>query len=212
MKKVLVMILCASLLLGLAGCGGNTASTQGDQAQNAQVTEQQVAATEAPTAAPTAAPTEAPTVPTTEAPTEVQYAPFSVGSTATSADWNINLTSAYTSTTLESSESSTYWEADSGYAFLVLEFDITCLNSNKPTIDGDAITDLVASTSDGNTYESWTYQYVSAQIWCHIRNTYLEANLPLHIYVYTYIPASMMNSPVNVKLNLAGQPRQITIN
>ena len=88
-----------------------------------------------------------------------------VGDTVTSEDWEITLSKAYTSDVLQSDESSTYWEADDGYAFLVLEFDVECLNSSQKAVDGDAITDLVATTSTGNTYNDWTYQYISSQIW-----------------------------------------------
>jgi lipoprotein len=136
---------------------------------------------------------------------------YAIGDVVTSDDWNISLTKAYTSPRLESSKSRVYWDADEGYAFLILEFDVTCLNSTQPTIDGDGITNLVA-TVNGNTYSNWTYQYVEGEIWCYIRRTYLDANLPLHIYVYTYIPSGNMNDEIKVELKVAGQDKMITLN
>lgn len=188
MKKVIVSVLCISVLFSFSGC--MTTTVQTNDVQYEQVTDME----EKPT----------------EEVVDIKYDPMSVGSTVTSDDWKIKLTDAYTSDTLESSESRTAWEASDGYAFLVLEFDVTCLNSTKPTIDGEAITELVA-TAGGNTYEDWEYQYISSELWLYIRNTYLEANLPLHIYVYAMIPSASANSNVSVNLKIAGQPKVITI-
>ena len=136
---------------------------------------------------------------------------LNLGDTVTSTDWSITLTNAYTSNTLSSSESRTYWEASSGYAFLILEFDVTCLNSTKPTIDDDGITELLA-TVNGNTYSNWEYQYIASELWLYIQHTYLDANLPVHIYVYTYIPSANLNDKVSVNLKIAGQEKVISIN
>ena len=134
-----------------------------------------------------------------------------VGDTVISTDWSITLTNAYTSNTLSSSESRTAWEISDGYAFLILEFDVTCLNSTKPTIDDDAITNILA-TVNGNTYSNWEYKYVSSELWLYIRHTYLEANLPLHIYVYGNIPSANMNDKITVNLKIDGQEKVISIN
>lgn len=71
MKRIICVLLCACMLLGLAGCGGDPAPTAG-------TTEPQ-AAPETTEAAPasTATPTEAPTMPTEEStiPTEEQQDP-----------------------------------------------------------------------------------------------------------------------------------------
>ena len=203
MKKIIALILASVFVLSLAACGGSEEKKEETPAATEAVAKTEA---EAPTAAPTIAPTEAPTEPPTEAAN-----PVHVGDTVTTDTWNIELTDAYTTATLQSSESSTVLNAGDGYAFLALEFNVTCLNSTKPTIDKDAITDLVA-TVNGNTYEQWKYQYVSAQIWCRIKNTYLEADLPLHIFVYAMIPSSAMDESITVNLNLAGQPSVITIN
>ena len=133
------------------------------------------------------------------------------GDVITSEDWKVKLTDIYTSTTLESNESRTYWTANDGYAFTILEFDIECLNSTQPTIDGSGVTDLIAKVN-GNTYGSWTYQYISSELWLYADNTYLDANLPLHIYVYTNIPADSINKKVDVNLTIAGQECYATIN
>ena len=133
------------------------------------------------------------------------------GDTVTSTDWKITLKKAYTSTELKSNQSSTSWEASDGYAFLVLEFDITCLNSTHPTIDDQGITNIIA-TVKGNTYSSWEYQYISSQLWLYIRHTYLDANLPLHIYVYTYVPKANMKDTITVNLKIAGKDKIIMIN
>ena len=188
-KKLLVVILCFSILFSCSGCFGvtNSTSNQTNETFYNQETENHE-----------------------EEIVEQKHEPLNVGTTITSGDWKIKLTDAYTSLKLESSESRTAWDANDGYAFLILEFDVTCLNSTKPTVDGDAITDVVATVND-NTYGSWKYQYIDSEIWSYIRNNYLEANLPLHIYVYTMIPSTSMNNTVRVNLKLAGQPKTITI-
>lgn len=146
-----------------------------------------------------------------ETSSQEKYIPISEGTTVTSENWKITLTDAYTSKTLKSNQSRTAWDANEGYAFLILEFDITCLNSSHPTVRGDAITELIANAG-GNTYESWEFQYLNSEIWCYIRNNNtLDANLPLHIYVYTMIPSSSMYNDVSVNLKIAGQPKEITI-
>ena len=134
-----------------------------------------------------------------------------VGDTVTSEDWSITLTNAYTSTILESGESSTYWECPEGYAFCILEFDVTCLNSTKPTIDGQGITNIVAVVNE-NTYGGWEYRYVQSQLWLPIKRTYLEANLPLHVYVYNNIPSANMNDKITINLKIAGEDKRILIN
>ena len=133
------------------------------------------------------------------------------GDVITSEDWEIKLTDIYASTTLESDESSTYWTANDGYAFAILEFDIECLNSTKPTIDGSGITDLVA-TVNGNTYGGWSYQYINSELWLSAENNYLDAHLPLHIYVYTCIPADAIDEKVDIDLTIAGVECHTTIN
>ena len=152
-------------------------------------------------------PQEAPEV--TEPDKKVKH--IQPGDVITSEDWKVKLTDIYTSTTLESNESRTYWTANDGYAFTILEFDIECLNSTQPTIDGSGVTDLIAKVN-GNTYGSWTYQYISSEMWLYADNTYLDANLPLHIYVYTNIPADSINKKVDVSLTIAGQECYATIN
>ena len=188
MKKLIVSMLCFSILFNFVGC--SVVSTKREETMYKQETEN--------------------INESAEEIIEEKYEPIFTGNVVTTNDWEIKLTNAYTSTKLESNESRTAWDANDGYAFLILEFDVMCLNSTKPTIDGDAITELVANAS-GNTYENWKYQYINSEIWCYIRNTYLEANLPLHIYVYTMIPRNSMNSNVSVNLKLAGQPKEIVI-
>lgn len=133
------------------------------------------------------------------------------GDTVTSDDWKVKLTRAYTSTTLMSTKSSVYYTATDGRAFLILEFDITCLNSTHPTIDGDGITNLVAEVN-GNTYEKWEYQYIAYELWGYLYNTYLEANLPLHIYVYTQIPKENKKDRITINLKIDGQDKIIVVN
>ena len=184
MKRIVALLIALSISVALVGC----------QAQDyePQPTQQKIVED--------------------EKPEEVFYEPMYTGETVTSEDWRITLTDAYTSKKLESDESSTAWDANDGYAFLVLEFDITCLNSTKPTITGEGLTELVANAG-GNTYRSWDFRYINSQIWCYIRsNSVLDANLPLHIYVYAMIPSATMNSDVSVNLRIAGNPKEIQVN
>ena len=109
---------------------------------------------------------------------------LAIGETVTTSQWSATLTDAKVSHTLESSESRTYWEAGDGTCFLIMEFDIECLTSDKPTVDDDGLTDIVA-TYNGNGYSSWTMQYLAGELWLYIRHTYLDANIPCHLFVYT---------------------------
>lgn len=137
---------------------------------------------------------------------------LNVGDTVSTSNWNVTLTNAQVSGTLQSSQSSTYWTPSDGSCFLILEFDVECLTSDKPTVDGKALTNLTANYN-GNTYSSWEMQYIESQLWLYIHNTYLDANLPLHLYVYTYLPDSALNdgSSVTVDLTVDGQQKNITV-
>ena len=137
---------------------------------------------------------------------------FTVGQTVTTSDWSVTLTDARVASTLESSESTTYWEPGEGTCFLILELDVECLTSSKPTVDGDGLTNIVASYN-GNTYSSWTMSYLSSRLWLYIHRTYLEANIPCHLYVYTSIPEKALDDgqPITVDLKVGGEPKTITV-
>ena len=184
MKRILISILIATSILSLSSCGSVISEESEKKVDQVQVWEESEK----------------------EVNQEVQ-----VGDIITSQDWEVELTDAYSSITLESEESSTSWTAYDGYAFAILEFDIECLNSTKPTIDGSGITNLIAKVN-GNTYTSWTYQYINSELWLYADNTYLDAHLPLHIYVYTCIPADSIYDKIDVELTIAGEECHITIN
>ena len=136
---------------------------------------------------------------------------MSVGETVKSSQWEITLTAAYISDTLQSSESSLYWEPADGGTFVILEFDLMVLTSDNVSIDDDAITDLVAKYK-GNTYASWEMNYLSGQLWIPIWHTGMDANIPLHIYVYTTLPHDALdNGDVTVSMTLADQEKTIAI-
>lgn len=135
----------------------------------------------------------------------IEPAQFPVGSVISTDKWEITLTDAYVSATLESSESSTSWTANSGI-FLTLEFDVEALTSDKLTVDGSALTEIQA-TYNGNTYSNFDMKYLAGQLWISARRTYLDANIPTHIFVYTTLPESALNDDISidVKLKVAGQ-------
>lgn len=137
---------------------------------------------------------------------------LAIGETVTTSQWSATLTDAKVSHTLESSESRTYWEAGDGTCFLILEFDLECLTSDKPTVDGDGLTNIVATYND-NGYSSWTMQYLSGELWLYIRHTYLDANIPCHLFVYTPLPEKALNDagPITVDLKIGGEPKTITV-
>ena len=187
MKKISVVVFLLMLLFSFSACGNETSE------EPEKVTEQNQVSDE---------PEEEP---------EKKARQIRAGDVITSQDWEVMLTGFYSSTILESEESRTSWTANDGYAFVILEFDIECLNSSKPTIDGSGITNIIA-TVNGNTYDNWEYQYINSELWLYAKNTYLDANLPLHLYVYTYIPADSIYDKINVDLTIAGERCNITIN
>lgn len=136
---------------------------------------------------------------------------FAVGQSVKTEQWNITLTSATVSDKLESDKSRTYWTTEDGHAFLVLEFDVTALTSDKLPVDDYAITDLVANY-EGNDYTDWTMQYIANEIWLHYSHTYLDANLPDHAFVYTYVPEKAISEgSLSVDLTLGGEEKTIVI-
>ena len=137
---------------------------------------------------------------------------LAIGETVTTSQWSATLTDAKVSHTLESSERRTYWEAGDGTCFLIMEFDIECLTSDKPTVDDDGLTDIVA-TYNGNGYSNWTMQYLAGELWLYIRHTYLDANIPCHLFVYTPLPEKALNDDeaISVDLKIGGEPKTITV-
>ena len=137
---------------------------------------------------------------------------FAVGDTVTTENWKVTLTNAYVSSTLESSASRTYWTPQDGAAFLVLEIDLEHLNSGSSTVDGDALADIQA-TYNSNTYSGWEYEYVASELWLYADRHTLDANMPLHLYVYTQIPSSSLDDdePISVSLNIDGEDKVIQV-
>ena len=137
---------------------------------------------------------------------------FAVGDTVTTENWKVTLTNAYVSSTLESPASRTYWTPQDGAAFLVLEIDLEHLNSGSSTVDGDAFADIQA-TYNSNTYSGWEYQYVASELWLYADRHTLDANMPLHLYVYTQIPSSSLDDdePISVSLNIDGEDKVIQV-
>lgn len=136
---------------------------------------------------------------------------LTVGDTISNEQFTITLTGARVDNTLSSIQSSTYWEPADGGAFVILEFDVTALTSDKIAIDDYVITDLVANYNE-DVYQGWTMSYLSGELWLYYFHTYQEANLPNHIYVYTTIPADALSGgSVSVDLNLVGHGYTIAI-
>ena len=138
--------------------------------------------------------------------------PLSVGDTVSTNQWTITLADAYTSATLESSQSRTSWTASDGSTFLILEFDVEALTSDKLTIDSSAITNIVASYNN-NTYKNFDMKYLASELWLSAKRTYLDANIPVHVYVYAALPASALDDeqPINVDLAVAGQDKHLNV-
>ncbi len=135
---------------------------------------------------------------------------FAVGETVEDEDFRVTLTSAQLDSILESPNSRTSWEPDSNATFVILEFDIEALNSNQIAVDSGAVSNVVA-TYNGNTYKGWDYKYVVSELWLSAKRTYFEANMPVHVYVYTSIPSSATSGSVTVDMDIAGQDKQIVI-
>lgn len=141
---------------------------------------------------------------------EVASKAMTVGETVSDKDFSVTLTDASISATLESPDSRTYWEADDGSVFAILEFDVEALNSEQIAVDSGAVTDLVANFN-GNTYKNWDYKYLASELWLSAKRTYFDANMPVHIYVYTSLPAAASDGTVTVDMKIAGQSKQIAI-
>ncbi len=137
---------------------------------------------------------------------------LAIGETVTTSEWKATLTDARISSTLESSESRSCWEPSQGTCFLIMEFDIECLTSNQPTIDDDGLTDIKA-TYNGNNYSDWDIDYIAYELWVPVSHTYLEANIPCHLYVYTVIPDKALDDgqAVTVDLKVGGEQKTITV-
>lgn len=137
---------------------------------------------------------------------------FAVGDTVTTSNWKATLTNAYVSSTLQSSESTTCWEPQDGGAFLILEIDLEHLSDSNETVDGTALADIVA-TYNSHSYSSWEYQYLASELWLYADGYTLDANMPLHLYVYTQIPSSALDDgqPITVDLSVDGEEKTINV-
>lgn len=200
-KRTLLISTSLALTLGLCGCSVEVTTTEDDAAQEQQASEQAEQPQETEAAEKAAEPVKEEPEPT----------PLAIGETTQSNQFSITLASAYASNTLQSNQSSVYWTPQEGTVFVVLEFDVSALTSDHLPVDQYAISDLTANYN-GNTYQNWEMKYVANQIWMPIMNTYLEANIPAHLYVYTAVPAEALNSgSLSIDLSLAGEPRTIVV-
>ena len=192
-RFLLSAILCLALAAGISGCTASAGSDDSKPASESSSTDSEESTAEE------------------EEPEEPAAKPISVGEEVQSDDFSITLTSARVDSVLQSDASSTYWNPQDGGAFVILEFDVTALNSNQLPVDDYAITDLAANY-DGNSYQGWDLKYISGQLWISFMHTYLDANLPVHIYAYTTVPSSALDGgTLSVDVTLAGMPYTVTI-
>jgi len=202
LKALLSLMFCLALATSLSGC---TVSVEQGTDSPTDSTEQ----TETKSTDDTADEDEEEEV--VEEPEEPASQPISVGQNVQNDDFSITLTSARVDSTLKSDASTTYWAPQDGGAFVILEFDVTALNSNQLPVDDYAITDLCANYN-GDTYQGWRLQYISGQLWLSLMHTYLDANIPTHIYAYTTVPSNALNEgTLSVDMTLAGAPYTVTI-
>lgn len=137
---------------------------------------------------------------------------FSISDSVSTNHWDIALTDAYVSATLQSAQSRTYWTPSDGTVFLILEFDVEALTSDKLAIDSSALTNIVA-TYNNNTYKYFDMRYVASDLWLPAERRYLDANIPTHVYVYTALPVSALDdgTPISVDLKVAGQDKHLNV-
>ena len=210
MKQKAFVVLFVSLLLcfGVCGCTGNTGTTQTGSQGSSENSESAIAGEIANSSETLIEDIHSTT---NEIFEEAKPQALNVGDTVQSEQFSITLTDARVDSVLSSNQSSTYWEPATGAAFVILEFDVTALTSEQLPVDDYAITELNAKYNE-DVYPSWELQYISGQLWLYFRHTYLDANLPCHVYAYTTVPADALNSgSLSVSATLAGQPVSITI-
>lgn len=193
------VILCLALAVGATGC---TISVNRNGSEPAA--ESAPVGSEEATAEKTEETAE-------EEPEEPAAQPISIGQNVQNDDFSITLTSARVDSLLQSDASSTYWEPQDGGAFVILEFDVTALNSNQLPVDDYAITNLVANYGE-DIYQGWRLQYITNQLWLSFTHTYLDANIPIHVYAYTTVPSSALSEgSLSVDMTLADTPYTIDI-
>lgn len=200
-KKLVASCIGLLLCFGISGCSNSTSSTQ-SAPQNS--TEE---------AASSAA--EALTEDTSQAITEEKEDPqpqtLNVGDTVQNDKFTVTLTSARVDSTLASDQSPTSWQPGDGGCFVILEFDVTALTSDQLPVDDYAITKLAAKYNE-DVYQNWQMQYISSQLWLSFRHTYLDANLPCHVYAYTTVPLAALDSgSLSVTAAIAEQPISVVI-
>lgn len=193
------VILCLALAVGATGC---TISVNRNGSEPAA--ESAPVVSEEATAEKTEETAE-------EEPEEPAAQPISIGQNVQNDNFSITLTSARVDSVLQSDASSTYWEPQDGGAFVILEFDVTALNSNQLPVDDYAITNLVANYGE-DVYQGWRLQYITNQLWLSFTHTYLDANIPVHVYAYTTVPSSALSEgSLLVDMTLADTPYTIDI-
>lgn len=197
-------VLCLSLAMGIVGCSGTSTAGTDPSSSGSEVIETTDEASETEDAATDEAVAE-------EEPEEPESQPISLGQNVQSDDFSITLTDARVDSVLQSDASTIYWEPQDGTAFVILEFDITALNSNQLPVDDYAVTDLCANYN-GDTYQGWRLQYITNQLWLSFTHTYLDANIPTHIYAYTAVPSAALNEgSLSVDMTLDGTLYNVTI-
>ena len=143
-------------------------------------------------------------------PEEADPEPIEAGDSIATDKWNIILTDAYVSYTLESDKSRTSWTADNG-VFAILEFDIESLTSDKIPVDQAIKNNQLLY--NGNTYSNFDMKYLAGELWLSAKRTYFDANIPVHIYVYTTLPATATDDDkqIAVTTTILDQNRIITL-
>lgn len=203
MKKIIAVLATVILSIGLVGCSASPSTENASSPSGSGETE---VAEETTTDEATETEPEEPSEP--EKP---ESQPISIGQSVQNDDFSITLTDARVDSVLQSDASSTYWEPQDGGAFVILEFDVTALNSNQLPVDDYAITNLVANYGE-DVYQGWRLQYITNQLWLSFTHTYLDANIPVHVYAYTTVPSSALSEgSLSVDMTLAGTPYAIDI-
>ena len=202
-RKTIFAAIAIAMALSLCGCGPK--DSNGQQSSDSKPADGSSAAPAVTT------PDSNITTPEVAEPEEPKPQALTVGSNIKTDHFSITLTSARVDKELASNESRTAWEPQAGGVFVILEFDVTALTSDNLPVDDYAITNLMA-LYNADTYRSWKLQYIASEIWCTFRHTYLEANLPCHVYAYAIIPAAAFDSGnLSVNLNIDGAPYTVTI-
>ena len=80
-----------------------------------------------------------------------------------------------------------------------MDYDSTLPEADKIPVD-QAIKNIPL-LYNGNTYSNFDMKYLAGELWLSAKRTCFDANIPVHTYVYTTLPATAIDDNIGPESN-----------